>query len=363
MDESTKKALEGIRKNGGIEVMKASAGSGKTFSLAREYIRVLLSDNRKYPDERNSHRHILAVTFTNKATEEMKARIVKELNQLADEPRGSAYCSYLIGQCGFSGEEELQKASRVALNELLNDYGSFSVSTIDKFFQRTLRAFSREIGQGAEYRVELDRSSLVDEAADRFWDSLSESGDNRDGNALSSKALLDWVVDCTIDKINNGEGMKIEEAVKEFANGYLSASYEKKMRELGIDESKAFSEENIKRLRDICRQRIKEYWTGLNKAAKKLKKDAVYFFADDFLTVGALVALSYRGLRAPKDLKVVTWANRELGPVYPRDLTRMEMDELGAGRQAAAVILAYLKTGTFPTGVAVQPQWCPGETF
>ena len=98
-------------------------------------------------------------------------------------------------------------------------------------------------------------------------------------------------------------------------------------------------------------------------AAKKLKKDAVYFFADDFLTVGALAALSYHGLRAPEDLKIVTWANRELGPVYPRELARMEMDELGAGRQVAAAVLAYLKTGTFPTGVAVKPQWCPGETF
>ncbi|MCQ2115335.1 MAG: UvrD-helicase domain-containing protein [Bacteroidales bacterium] len=315
MDESTKKALEGIRKNGGIEVMKASAGSGKTFSLAREYIRVLLSDNRKYPDERNSHRHILAVTFTNKATEEMKARIVKELNQLADEPRGSAYCSYLIGQCGFSGEEELQKASRVALNELLNDYGSFSVSTIDKFFQRTLRAFSREIGQGAEYRVELDRSSLVDEAADRFWDSLSESGDSRDSNALSSKALLDWVVDCTIDKINNGEGMKIEEAVKEFANGYLSASYEKKMRELGIDESKAFSEENIKRLRDICRQRIKEYWTGLNKAANKLDEVLKALPGGCTLSnnlskaVEDLLAFGQRDAAVPKCLDAATLSN------------------------------------------------------
>ena len=98
-------------------------------------------------------------------------------------------------------------------------------------------------------------------------------------------------------------------------------------------------------------------------ATKKLKKDVVYFFADDFLTVGALAALSYHGLRAPEDIKIVTWANRELGPVYPRELTRMEMDEIGAGHAAAATVLAYLKTGSFPTGVAVKPQWISGETF
>lgn len=98
-------------------------------------------------------------------------------------------------------------------------------------------------------------------------------------------------------------------------------------------------------------------------ATRKLKKDAVYFFADDFLTVGALSALSYHGIRSPEDVQVVTWANRELGPVYPRELTRMEMDEVGAGRQAAATVLDYLKTGVFPSGVAVKPQWVPGETF
>ena len=95
----------------------------------------------------------------------------------------------------------------------------------------------------------------------------------------------------------------------------------------------------------------------------KLRKNAVYFFADDFLAVGALAALSYHGLRAPEDVKVVTWANRELGPVYPRELTRMEMDELAAGRTAADAVLAYLGTGTFPKGVAVKPSWIAGETF
>ena len=97
--------------------------------------------------------------------------------------------------------------------------------------------------------------------------------------------------------------------------------------------------------------------------AKKLKKGAVYFFADDFLAAGALAALSYYGLKSPEDVKVVTWANRELGPVYPHDLTRMEMDEIGAGRTAAAAVVDYLRTGVFPNGVKVSPRWIPGETL
>ena len=96
---------------------------------------------------------------------------------------------------------------------------------------------------------------------------------------------------------------------------------------------------------------------------KKLRKNAVYFFADDFLAVGALTALSYHGFRSPEDIRIATWANRELGPVYPRELTRMELDEIGSGRPVAAAVLTYLQTGRFPANVVVKPQWIAGETF
>ncbi len=279
------KTLDEIRKKGGVEIMKASAGSGKTFSLAREYIRVLLSDNKQ--NGRNAHRHILAVTFTNKATEEMKSRIVEQLHLLAMNPSKSDYCKDLLAQCGFASEGELQEASAVALKDLLNDYGAFSVSTIDKFFQRTLRAFSRELGQSSEYRVDLDRPSLVSEATDRFWDSLSPDGGNAEGLALSSKDMLNWLVECVTSDMDSGEGLSIEKRVKEFASGYLSESYEKKIKDLQINEAKAFSEENIKKLKKICNQVIKDYKAGieplvddLNSVVSKYDEDelAPHFF-------------------------------------------------------------------------------------
>ena len=77
-----------IHNKGGIEIMKASAGSGKTFSLTREYIRLLLSHR---DDQYPAHGKILAVTFTNKATAEMKARIISELNVLSENPSNSGY--------------------------------------------------------------------------------------------------------------------------------------------------------------------------------------------------------------------------------------------------------------------------------
>ena len=124
-----------------IRIVKASAGSGKTYRLALEYIRLLLSSR-----ERLAYRSILAVTFTNKATDEMKRRIVKELHVLSRDPEKSPYLSSLVPGV-IATKSELQKKCWFILTAILHDYTAFAVSTIDKFFQRTLKAFSREIGQ------------------------------------------------------------------------------------------------------------------------------------------------------------------------------------------------------------------------
>ena len=184
--------LDPIRNSGGVEVMKASAGSGKTFSLAREYIRILLKNR----NEDHPYRHILAVTFTNKATAEMKSRIIEALDTIARFPEQSLYKDYLMEHCDFNSIEEFQKAGSAALADILGDYGAFSVSTIDHFFQRVLRAFAREVGQFSEYQIELDRKSLVEEATDRVLDSLSESDDT----------LLRWLSRSFIEDMTEGEG-------------------------------------------------------------------------------------------------------------------------------------------------------------
>jgi len=246
-----------IHKDGGVEIMKASAGSGKTFSLAREYIRLLL-DSR----EPHAHRHILAVTFTNKATGEMKSRIIEELDTLSRYTDRSGYKEYLMDRCGIDTEAELQSRSKKALDDILEDYSAFSVSTIDKFFQKVLRAFAREIGQNAEYQIELDKDSLVSETVDSLLDSIS--ADNRD--------LLRWISDCALDKVEEGEGYNLEGSVRDFAQGYLSEGFRSKEKELGIDEKKAFSKENIKKLQAICKDVRKEFDDRIKKTAGNIRE-------------------------------------------------------------------------------------------
>ena len=144
-----------------MNIIKASAGSGKTYRLSHTYIDYLLGSGDPW-----AYRHLLAVTFTNKATAEMKARILKDLAAAAKtNPKAQHY-----------------------LVSILHDYSAFGVCTIDRFFQQTLRAFARELGQFSAYQVELDRKALVREAMDRVLDSLS--ADKKDLVAwLKSNAL------------------------------------------------------------------------------------------------------------------------------------------------------------------------------
>ncbi|MGN1245454.1 MAG: UvrD-helicase domain-containing protein [Muribaculaceae bacterium] len=147
-----------------LNIIKASAGSGKTFTLALEYITLLLGETtedgslRLYKGKRKReyHRHILAVTFTNKATEEMKQRIVKELSILAGLRKEKD--NYLDTLCArFNASvDEIRAAAKRALTELLFDYSNFNVSTIDSFFQIILRTFAAEVELPYDYDIELN---------------------------------------------------------------------------------------------------------------------------------------------------------------------------------------------------------------
>ena len=111
-----------------LKIYRASAGSGKTYKLALEYLKLLFAS----PAD-DAYRRILAVTFTNKATAEMKRRIVSRLFVLAHDAEHSEYFGDLLSETGLSPEELQKKASDV-LYSLLHDYSSFNIDTIDRFF-------------------------------------------------------------------------------------------------------------------------------------------------------------------------------------------------------------------------------------
>lgn len=236
-----------------IEIIKASAGSGKTFTLARKYIMLLLQSEDRY-----AYRHILAVTFTNKATEEMKSRILKELYILATQLQKSDYYEDFT-PAYYADDESLRKAAETVLCNILHDYSAFAVNTIDRFFQQTLKAFSREIGQFASYQIELDRESLIAESVDRVLDSMT--GDKKDEKKLK------WLTDNTITQIENGEGYKLDYTLKNVASRLKSEEHRTLVESAGLDENIIYSEQELSKLSKGCSRICKEYLDALKAAA------------------------------------------------------------------------------------------------
>ena len=234
-----------------IRIMKASAGSGKTFNLAKTYIRLLLTDEERY-----SYRHILAVTFTNKATDEMKSRILKELHLLAVRPADSPYSEELMSSS--ESEEALRRRAETVLCDILHDYGAFAVSTIDRFFQQTLKAFSREIGQFATYQVELDKASLVSESVDRVLDSVSS--DNKD--------LLEWLTQSVMEDLEKGGRYDMEAKLKAVAMTLKSDEHRAAVEEYSIDEEKEYSKENLSRVKKALSEVMSSFVKEAHTAAE-----------------------------------------------------------------------------------------------
>lgn len=142
-----------------LSIVRASAGSGKTFTLAVEYCRAVVLNPSAY-------RSILAVTFTNKATGEMKNRIIEELYGLA-EGQDSPFMDIIVSSTSLPRALVAERA-REALNLILRYFSSFSVMTIDKFFQRIIRSFFHELGLDFSFKVQIDSEHSMDIAVDRL---------------------------------------------------------------------------------------------------------------------------------------------------------------------------------------------------
>lgn len=205
-----------------MRIVKASAGSGKTYTLAGTYLDLLLKSPDPY-----AYRHILAVTFTNKATAEMKNRILRDLGKLA----------------------ETNPKARKILTGILHDYSAFSVSTIDKFFQTALKAFSREIGQFSDYQLELDRKSLVTEAIDRILDSLSEN----------NPTLLEWIKSSVKGKIEAGEKYNFDKSLYDIGQKLKSEEFREIIESSGTDTDSEFDKRRLTAIHGTCRRIISDF--------------------------------------------------------------------------------------------------------
>jgi ATP-dependent helicase/nuclease subunit A len=235
---------------GTLTIYSASAGSGKTYKLTAIYLEDLFKSRYNY-------RKILAVTFTNKATAEMKSRILDHLHKLAVGEE-SDYLPGLIKITDLN-EESIRKESREILNSILHDYSRFSVSTIDSFFQKILRAFVREVGLKSGFSIELDHSSILSAAVDEVI--ASATADNQ---------VKDWLITYAMSNIEEEKSWNLKEGIVRlaeelFKEKFKILSYEQRSKL----EDKKFLLEYISKIRLIS-QSFEKKLADLGKRANEI---------------------------------------------------------------------------------------------
>ncbi|MDO4512121.1 MAG: UvrD-helicase domain-containing protein [Bacteroidales bacterium] len=183
-----------------LQVIKASAGAGKTFTLAKLYIERLLWDQngnlRKHHG--NYHQHILAITFTNKATAEMKERIIIRLHELA-QGKCTAYQGEFLKKYPGTTLNELKAAAKAALEDILFDYTAFNVSTIDSFFQTVLRTFVYELDREYDYELQLDSTYATRQAVQNLMNTVGTGDKNEQLISKWVKEYLEYKLDDSSD--------------------------------------------------------------------------------------------------------------------------------------------------------------------
>ena len=233
-----------------LTVYKASAGSGKTFTLSVEYIKLLIKNPMSF-------RSTLAVTFTNKATEEMKTRILSQLYGIWKQlPKSNDYIEKIKSELGVT-EQFMSDRAKIALFNIIHNYSYFRIETIDSFFQSVLRNLARELDLTANLRIELNDRQIESIAVDEMIDELGEKDE-----------LLKWILGYIKENIDDDKNWNVIGYIKSFGENIFREFYKTKSKELNtLLHEKGFFEQYTKRIRTIR-----------DEAEEELKSVAAEFF-------------------------------------------------------------------------------------
>ena len=217
-----------------LTVYKASAGSGKTFTLATEYIRLIVENPTSY-------RNILAVTFTNKATEEMKMRILSQLYGIwKGLPESDNYLQVIVEKTGYPTELIRERAGQ-GLSNLLHNYNYFRVETIDTFFQSVLRNMARELDLTTNLKIGLNDVQVEELAVDQLIADLS-----------TTDVMLQWILKYIMESISDEKTWNVITQIKRFGRTIFNNEYKEVSQALEQKmEEKGFFERYTTQLREI----------------------------------------------------------------------------------------------------------------
>jgi len=245
-----------MNNSGNLILYKASAGSGKTYTLAKEYLKIVIQNPYDY-------NKILAVTFTKKATAEMKTRIIEYLTKLEkkDEKVSLLKTSIIeeIKQArNIDITEDFEKNVRIALQLILHDYSNFNISTIDSFFQSIIRSFAKELDLPIGMEVELDTDAVIQHAVEAM---LKEYKTDKD-------AFSRWIEEYVFDLIEEDKSWKIEKNISKLARQILSEEYQL----LAINNHQQFDIETYKNVLKELKQFVFGYRKKLDDLTKEFEQ-------------------------------------------------------------------------------------------
>ena len=217
-----------------FQVYNASAGSGKTFTLVKQYLKVLLTSSDLFMFQK-----VLAITFTNKAAAEMKARVLFYLEEFAEGSESDLFKN-ILSETNLDATI-IQERSKKILEAILKNYAAFSITTIDSFTHKIIKSFAFDLGLSLNFEVEMDAISLLNEAVDVL---ISKIG--------TDKKLTNLLIDYSLDKIDDDKSWDISKDLNDFAKVLLN-------------------EDDVKHFRKLADKKLDDFFELKNKIQKSNK--------------------------------------------------------------------------------------------
>ena len=284
-----------------FSIYDASAGSGKTYALVKEYLKIIL-----VAPKNDAYRHILAITFTNKAVHEMKSRIVGSLSEFAkDEPSSKA--QDLMQDLATDTELsiiQIKTKSQQIIKHIIHNYAAFDISTIDKFTHKVIRAFAHDLNLPMTFEVTLDTENLLVEAVDAI---IAQAGED--------ETLTKLLIDFTMEKTDDDKSWDISREILETGRLVLN--------ENNRNEITHFQDKSIAEFVEIKNK--------LAKTCKALEKESVVFAEEALVLIekNEIDTKSFSAGHFPKHLLSI-----QEGKFNPKNKTYHEFDDIKINKTA-----------------------------
>jgi ATP-dependent exoDNAse (exonuclease V) beta subunit len=232
-------------------IYRSSAGSGKTFTLVKEYLKIVLRNPQDY-------QHILAITFTNKATEEMKNRVLVYLMEMAAGKHTDMKMAIEDDVRHYPQKLNIQDRAQKALTNILHNYSRFAISTIDHFFSQLVRALARELKLSLNYEIDVDDQTAMEESLQTLYEGLGHN-----------EELRSWIRDFAFSRIEHDKGWQLDYTLIEFGKELFKEKFHQGFSKI---EKEEVNIESLRRLESLLQTTERAYTTRMKELASEAKR-------------------------------------------------------------------------------------------